>query len=86
MSATINFAPATMHQAVRNFLDYSIMKGAITAFTRSPPENLIGKGIRVNARTLGPIWTPLNPCGGADKEEDRAFPPKHSNGAPWPTQ
>src|SRR3546814_2733553 len=43
--------------------------GAITAFPRSLSENLIGDGIRVNAVAPGPIWTPLNPSGGADKEK-----------------
>jgi NAD(P)-dependent dehydrogenase (short-subunit alcohol dehydrogenase family) len=50
-------------------LDYSATKGAITAFTRSLSENLVGKGIRVNAVAPGPIWTPLNPRGGAPVEE-----------------
>ena len=45
-----------------NIVEPSATKGAITAFTRSLSENLIGDGIRVNAVAPGPIWTPLNPC------------------------
>jgi NAD(P)-dependent dehydrogenase (short-subunit alcohol dehydrogenase family) len=42
-------------------LDYSSTKGAIVAFTRSLSQNLVSKGIRVNAVAPGPIWTPLIP-------------------------
>ena len=48
-------------------------KGAITAFTRSLSENLIGDGIRVNAVAPGPIWTPLNPFGGSSPEKLESF-------------
>jgi len=32
------------------------------AFTRSLSQNLVRKGIRVNAVAPGPIWTPLIPA------------------------
>jgi NAD(P)-dependent dehydrogenase (short-subunit alcohol dehydrogenase family) len=41
--------------------DYSATKGAINAFTKSLAQQLIDKGIRVNAVAPGPVWTPLNP-------------------------
>lgn len=41
--------------------DYSATKGAINAFTKTLAQNLIEKGIRVNAVAPGPVWTPLNP-------------------------
>jgi NAD(P)-dependent dehydrogenase (short-subunit alcohol dehydrogenase family) len=65
----INCTSVTMYQGSKELLDYSSTKGAITAFTRSLSENLIGKGIRVNAVAPGPIWTPLNPMGGASPEK-----------------
>jgi NAD(P)-dependent dehydrogenase (short-subunit alcohol dehydrogenase family) len=72
-AAIINCTSVTMYQGSKDLLDYSATKGAITAFTRSLSENLIGEGIRVNAVAPGPIWTPLNPCGGADKEKIAHF-------------
>jgi NAD(P)-dependent dehydrogenase (short-subunit alcohol dehydrogenase family) len=41
--------------------DYSSTKGAINAFTKTIAQDLIERGIRVNAVAPGPVWTPLNP-------------------------
>ena len=64
----VNCTSVTMYQGASILLDYSATKGAITAFTRSLSENLVGEGIRVNAVAPGPIWTPLNPMGGQPQE------------------
>jgi NAD(P)-dependent dehydrogenase (short-subunit alcohol dehydrogenase family) len=72
-SAIINCTSVTMYQGSKLLLDYSSTKGAITAFTRSLSENLVGDGIRVNAVAPGPIWTPLNPFGGQPPEKVRDF-------------
>jgi NAD(P)-dependent dehydrogenase (short-subunit alcohol dehydrogenase family) len=69
----VNCTSVTMYQGSSELLDYSATKGAITAFTRSLSENLVGEGIRVNAVAPGPIWTPLNPCGGASPEKLEHF-------------
>ena len=69
----VNCTSVTMYQGSKELLDYSSTKGAITAFTRSLSENLIEDGIRVNAVAPGPIWTPLNPCGGASREKLEHF-------------
>ncbi|HET9429491.1 MAG TPA: SDR family oxidoreductase [Allosphingosinicella sp.] len=72
-SAIINCTSVTMYKGSKLLLDYSATKGAITAFTRSLSESLVGEGIRVNAVAPGPIWTPLNPFGGQPKEKISDF-------------
>lgn len=81
-AAIINCTSVTMYQGEPELLDYSATKGAITAFTRSLSENLVGKGIRVNAVAPGPIWTPLNPSGGASPEKLKTFGEKTPMGRP----
>ncbi|AFY47948.1 dehydrogenase of unknown specificity, short-chain alcohol dehydrogenase like protein [Nostoc sp. PCC 7524] len=61
-SAIINTTSVTAYKGNQQLLDYSSTKGAIVAFTRSLSQNLISKGIRVNAVAPGPIWTPLIPA------------------------
>ena len=72
-AAIVNCTSVTSYQGADELLDYSSTKGAITAFTRALSENLIKHGIRVNAVAPGPIWTPLNPCGGASEEKLATF-------------
>jgi NAD(P)-dependent dehydrogenase (short-subunit alcohol dehydrogenase family) len=72
-AAIVNCTSVTMYQGSGELLDYSATKGAITAFTRSLSESLVGDGIRVNAVAPGPIWTPLNPCGGSSPEKLEHF-------------
>lgn len=72
-AAIVNCTSVTMYQGEPELLDYSATKGAITAFTRSLSMNLIENGIRVNAVAPGPIWTPLNPSGGASPEKLEHF-------------
>jgi len=72
-AAIVNCTSVTMYQGSKRLLDYSATKGAITAFTRSLSENLVAKGIRVNAVAPGPIWTPLNPRGGAPADKVAHF-------------
>ena len=81
-SAIINCTSETMYSGSSHLLDYSATKGAITAFTRSLAQNLVEKGIRVNAVAPGPIWTPLNPFGGQDPEKIPEFGRKTPMGRP----
>ncbi|WP_068071089.1 SDR family oxidoreductase [Novosphingobium lentum] len=78
----VNCTSVTMYQGEPELLDYSSTKGAITAFTRSLSENLVKDGIRVNAVAPGPIWTPLNPSGGASPEKLAHFGEKTPMGRP----
>lgn len=61
-SSIINTSSVTAYQGSKDLIDYSATKGAIVALTRSLSENLVSKGIRVNAVAPGPIWTPLIPA------------------------
>lgn len=59
-SAIIVTGSETGLQGSKLLLDYSATKGAINAFTKALAQNLVEKGIRVNAVAPGPVWTPLN--------------------------
>jgi NAD(P)-dependent dehydrogenase (short-subunit alcohol dehydrogenase family) len=61
-ASIINTASITAYKGHKTLLDYSATKGAIVTLTRSLSENLLDKGIRVNAVAPGPIWTPLIPA------------------------
>ena len=61
-ASIINTGSVTGLKGNPRLLDYSATKGAIHAFTKSLAQNLVDKGIRVNAVAPGPVWTPLNPA------------------------
>ncbi len=84
-SSIINTGSVTGLKGAPKLLDYSSTKGAIHAFTKALAQNLIDKGIRVNAVAPGPVWTPLNPADspakkvaefGADTQMRRAAQPE----------
>lgn len=60
--AIINTTSVTAYKGSPALLDYASTKGAIVAFTRSLSQQLLQRGIRVNAVAPGPIWTPLIPA------------------------
>jgi NAD(P)-dependent dehydrogenase (short-subunit alcohol dehydrogenase family) len=54
--------------------DYSATKGAINQTTKVLAQQLLDRGIRVNAVAPGPVWTPLNPADeGATPEQIAKF-------------
>lgn len=61
-SVIINTTSVTAYKGSAHLIDYSATKGAIVSFTRSLSQNLMEKGIRVNAVAPGPVWTPLIPA------------------------
>jgi NAD(P)-dependent dehydrogenase (short-subunit alcohol dehydrogenase family) len=58
----VNSTSVTATDGSGGLLDYASTKGAINAFTKSLAQNLLPRGIRVNAVAPGPVWTPLNPA------------------------
>lgn len=68
-SAIINTASVEAYDPDPNLLDYSQTKACIVAFTKSLAKQLAKQGIRVNAVAPGPIWTPLQVCGGQPQDK-----------------
>ncbi|AVP57108.1 SDR family oxidoreductase [Pulveribacter suum] len=60
--AIVNTGSVTGLRGSKKLLDYSATKGAIHAFTKALAQNVVERGIRVNAVAPGPVWTPLNPA------------------------
>ncbi len=83
-SAIINTTSVTAYHGHPTLIDYSATKGAIVTFTRSLSDNLISRGIRVNAVAPGPIWTPLITSSSPNKKlaEHGAGTPMQRGGQP----
>ena len=60
-SAIIGTSSETGIMGSKELPDYSATKGAMNAFTKTLAQNVLERGIRVNAVAPGPVWTPLNP-------------------------
>lgn len=58
----INTTSTVAFRGTASMVDYAATKGAIVSFTRSLAQQLIPKGIRVNAVAPGPVHTPLQPA------------------------
>ena len=60
--AIINTTSVNAYIGPEFLLDYTATKGAIVSFTRALSNQVVAKGIRVNAVAPGPVWTPLQPA------------------------
>jgi NAD(P)-dependent dehydrogenase (short-subunit alcohol dehydrogenase family) len=67
-SAIVMTGSVTGIMGNKDLLDYSMTKGGIHAFTKSLAQNVLDRGIRINAVAPGPVWTPLNP---ADQDAEK---------------
>ena len=61
-SSIINTSSVVAYTGHKELIDYASTKGANMGFTRALANNLISKGIRVNAVAPGRVWTPLIPA------------------------
>jgi NAD(P)-dependent dehydrogenase (short-subunit alcohol dehydrogenase family) len=59
-SSIINTVSIQAYEPSSLLLPYAASKSAFVALTKGLSEELLEKGIRVNAVAPGPIWTPLN--------------------------
>jgi NAD(P)-dependent dehydrogenase (short-subunit alcohol dehydrogenase family) len=68
-AAIINTTSVNAYDPSENLLDYAVTKGGIMIFTKGLAKQLASKGIRVNGVAPGPVWTPLQVCGGQETEK-----------------
>lgn len=80
-SSIINTASIEAYDPDFILLPYAASKSAIVGLTKGLSEDLIEKGIRVNAVAPGPIWTPLN-THGSPKEKLKKFGEHSAIGRP----
>ncbi|PZO79114.1 MAG: NAD(P)-dependent oxidoreductase [Mesorhizobium amorphae] len=64
-SSIITTSSVQGYDPSETLVDYAMTKACNVSFTKSLAKQLAPKGIRVNSVAPGPIWTPLQPSGGA---------------------
>ncbi|MBD2756670.1 SDR family oxidoreductase [Spirosoma sp. BT704] len=72
-SAIIGTTSEQAYDPSPNLYDYAQTKAATMNYVKSLAKQLGPKGIRVNGVAPGPIWTPLQPSGGATAEKLKTF-------------
>lgn len=82
-SSIINTSSVVTYDGNKQLIDYTATKGANIGFTRALANNLVDKGIRVNAIAPGRIWTPLIPSSFSADEVTLAGNPMQRQGQPF---
>jgi NAD(P)-dependent dehydrogenase (short-subunit alcohol dehydrogenase family) len=58
-ATVVNSASIQAYDPSPTLMPYAATKGAIVNFTKSLAQQVVDRGIRVNAVAPGPVWTPL---------------------------
>ncbi|UYZ23898.1 SDR family oxidoreductase [Mesobacillus jeotgali] len=82
-SSIINTASVVAYYGHDQLIDYSATKAANVGFTRALANNLVNKGIRVNAVAPGRFWTPLIPSSFSADQVALAGNPMDRQGQPF---
>ncbi|MEH7380387.1 SDR family oxidoreductase [Bacillus sp. JJ1533] len=82
-SSIINTASVVAYYGNDQLIDYSMTKAANVGFTRALANNLVTKGIRVNAVAPGRVWTPLIPSSFSADQVPLAGNPMDRQGQPF---
>lgn len=82
-SSIINTASVVAYYGNEQLIDYSATKAANVGFTRALANNLVSKGIRVNAVAPGKFWTPLIPASFSADVVTQADNPMQRQGQPF---
>ncbi|AST94366.1 NAD(P)-dependent oxidoreductase [Sutcliffiella cohnii] len=82
-SSIINTSSIVTFVGNKQLIDYTATKGANIGFTRALANNLIDKGIRVNAVAPGRVWTPLIPSSFSADQVPLVNNPMERQGQPF---
>ncbi|UMM64521.1 putative oxidoreductase YghA [Aristophania vespae] len=72
-SAIINTTSSNAYSPSPILVDYSLTKAAIANMTHTLGQQLLKRGIRVNAVAPGPFWSALQVCGGQPQSAVEKF-------------
>lgn len=82
-SSIINTPSVVTFIGHKELIDYTATKGANIGFTRALANNLISKGIRVNAVAPGRVWRPLIPASFSADQVPLVENPMERQGQPF---
>src|SRR4051794_10324441 len=72
-AAIINTSSVNAYDPSENLIDYAATKAVIANFSKGLAKQLAERGVRVNAVAPGPVWTPLQVCGGQPPDKLPGF-------------